>query len=100
MAASLFRDDAPWLYELVMEVYRAVKSGDSTAIEAELARLERFSDFTARGPLMDELVFRDKESYLLMREFPRMLHHMLSRTLEPKKPQPRRRQLPLQPEQP
>lgn len=91
MAASFFRDEAPWLYELVMEVYRAVKSGDSTAIEAELARLERFSNFTARGPFMEEFGFRDKESYMLMREFPRMLHHMLSRTLEVKKPQPRRR---------
>jgi len=27
MAASLMRDDAPWLYELALEVYRAVKSG-------------------------------------------------------------------------
>lgn len=91
MAASFFRDEAPWLHELVMEVYRAVKSGDSTAIEAELARLQRFSEFTARGPFMEEFGFRDKESYMMMREFPRMLHHMLSRTLEVKKPHARRR---------
>jgi hypothetical protein len=44
MAASIVRDDVPWLYELAMEVYRAVKSGDRETIERELARLERFSD--------------------------------------------------------
>ena len=43
IAASLVREDAPWLYELAMEVYRAVKSGDWGAIEREVARLDRFS---------------------------------------------------------
>lgn len=100
MAASVFRDDAPWLYELVMEVYRAVKSGDSTAIETEMARLQRFSEFTARGAFMEEFGFgRDKESYMMLREFPRMLHHMLSRMLEENKPHPRRRPPGRQPEQ-
>jgi hypothetical protein len=91
MAASVFRDDAPWLYELGMEVYRAVKSGDSAAIETEMARLERFSEFTMRGPFMEEFGLAGKESYIFFREFPRMLHHMLNRMLEEKKPHPRRR---------
>lgn len=91
MAASVIRDDAPWLYELAMEVYRAVKSGDPVAIETEMARLQRFSEFTMRGPFMEEFGFGGKESYMFLREFPRMLHRMLSRTLEEKKPHPRRR---------
>lgn len=40
MAASVVREDAPWLYELAMEVYRAVKSGDAAAIEQEIMRLQ------------------------------------------------------------
>jgi hypothetical protein len=85
MAASLVREDAPWLYELAMEVYRAVKSGDAEAIEREVSRLRNFSEFTMRGPFMEEFGL-GKESHIFLMEFPRMLEHMLRRTLEEKKP--------------
>jgi hypothetical protein len=91
MAASIIRDDAPWLYELAMEVYRAVKSGDTAEIEREMTRLERFSEFTLHGPFMEEFGFGGKEMHMFFREFPRMLQHLLSRTLKEKKPSPRRR---------
>ncbi len=100
MAASVIRDDAPWLYELAMEVYRAVKSGDPAAVETEIARLQRFSEFTMRGPFMEEFGFGDKESYMFVREFPRMLQHMLMRTPVEKKPHPPRRTPRSQPDQP
>jgi hypothetical protein len=89
MAASMIRDDAPWLYELAMEVYRAVKSGKAEAIERELRRLRNFSEFTMRGPFLEEFGF-GKESYMFLREFPHMLEHMLSRTLERKQAKGRR----------
>ncbi len=85
MAASFVRDDAPWLYELAMEVYRAVKSGDVVAIEQEMARLRHFSEIMMHGPFMEELGFGGKESHVFFMEFPRMLEHMLMRTLEEKK---------------
>lgn len=91
MAASIIRDDVPWLYELAMEVYRAVKSGDAAEIEREMARLERFSELPLRGAFMEEFGFGGKEMHILLMEFPRMLQHILSRTLKEKKPQPRRR---------
>jgi len=86
MAASFVREDAPWLYELAMEVYRAVKSGDAAAIEQEMMRLQRFSKMMMRGPFMEEFGFGGKESQMFFMEFPRMLEHMLIRTLEEKKP--------------
>ena len=82
MAASMVRDDAPWLYELAMEVYRAVKSGDPEAIEKEMGRLHRFSEFAMQGPFMEEFGFGGRESHMFFMEFPRMLQHLLSRTLE------------------
>ncbi len=93
-AASMVREDAPWLYELAMEVYRAVKSGDRETIEREIARLRRFSDVSMRGPWME---FSDRESQMMAMEFPRMLDHLLMRTLEqgraakPKKTSTRKR---------
>jgi hypothetical protein len=85
------RDDAPWLYELAMEVYRAVKSGDPEAIELEMSRLHRFSELGMRGPFMEEFGFGGKETHMVFMEFPRMLEHMLRRTLEEKKPDKVRR---------
>jgi len=86
MAASMVRDDAPWLYELAMEVYRAVKSRDTEAIKQEMTRLRRFSEFGMHGPFMEELGMGDRESHMLFMEFPRMLDHFLRRTLSQQMP--------------
>lgn len=86
MAASVVRDDMPWLYELAMEVYRAINSGDPDSIERETRRLRRFSDVMRRGPFMEEFGFGDKQSHMFAMEFPRMLEHMLRRTLDTGKP--------------
>jgi hypothetical protein len=85
MAASMVRDDAPWLYELALEVYKAVKSGDREVIEVEMGRLRKFSEITMRGPFMEEFGgYNGKETHMFLMEFPRMLDHMLRRTLEQK----------------
>jgi hypothetical protein len=85
IAASLIRDDMPWLYELAIEIYRAVKVGNTEAINSEMMRLRRFSEMMMRGPFMDELGFDYKESRMLAMEFHRMFEHVLMRTLSMKK---------------
>ena len=86
MAASIVRDDMPWLYELAMEVYRAAKTGNAESIEREIQRLRRFSELMMRGPFMEEFGIRSKEYHMIAMEFPRMLEHTLRRTLEMEKP--------------
>lgn len=90
MTASIVRDEMPWLYELAMEVYRAVKSGNTDAIEAEMRRLRQFSELMMRGPLMHDMGYGDKDSHMFAMEFPRMLEHLLRRTLEMRKVHRRR----------
>ena len=97
MAASVVREDAPWLYELAMEVYRSVKSGNRAEIEREMNRLERFSELALRGPFM-ELFGGGKEMHMWAMEFPRMLHHMLVRNLKEAKSQRGRRVARLDPD--
>ena len=99
MAASMIKDDVPWLYELAMEVYRAVKSGELAAIEQEMHRLRRFTEFSMQGPFMEEMGFGDRESHMFLMEFPRMLERMLERSLHEKKPglPQRRLRLPKEP---
>lgn len=95
IAASLIRDDAPWLYELAMEIYRAVISGEPNKIEREMSRLHRLSRFIMRGPFMEEFGFGSKESHMFLMEFPRMLEKMLEqmlrRSIGDKKPSLRKR---------
>jgi hypothetical protein len=90
VAASFIRDDAPWLYELAMEVYRAVKSNNPPAIQREMKRLRRFSEVMMRGPFQEEFGFESKDTFMFYREFPRMLEQLLSRTME-QEPHLRRR---------
>ncbi|MDA1258447.1 MAG: toll/interleukin-1 receptor domain-containing protein, partial [Chloroflexi bacterium] len=86
MAASIVRDDVPWLYELAMEVYRAAKTGNVDAIERELNRLSRFSEMMMRGPFMEEFGFGRNEHHMIAMEFPRMLEHTLRHTLDMRRP--------------
>jgi hypothetical protein len=91
MAASIVREDMPWLYELAMEVYRAVKSGNVESIEREMQRLRRFTKVMMHGPFMEEFGFGHKEYHMIAMEFPRMLEHTLRRTLEANKPPTKRK---------
>ncbi|MGA2588183.1 MAG: toll/interleukin-1 receptor domain-containing protein [Candidatus Aminicenantales bacterium] len=91
MAASVIRDDAPWLYEIAMDAYRAAKSGDPVAVKREITRIHHFSEIMMRGPFMEEFGMGGKEMHMFFMEFPRMLEHMLHRTIEERKPVTRRR---------
>lgn len=82
MVASVVRDDMPWLYELAMEVYRAVKTGDGRAAQQEMRRLRRFAEIMAGNPFAEELGLANPESRMFAIEFPRMLENMLMRALE------------------
>jgi len=91
MAASLVKEDMPWLYELAMEAYRAAKAGDAEAIERELHRLRRFSELTAHGPFMEEMGLGRKDSQIILREFPYMLERALMRVHEERELSDRKR---------
>jgi len=82
MAASMIRDDVPWLYELAMEVYRVARSSNPQAIERELKRLQRFSEVLRHSPFMHEFGASTKESHMFAMEFPRLLERILIHKLQ------------------
>ena len=82
MAASMVRDETPWLYELAMESYRAIKSGKTELIKAEMSRVRRFYESKMFMMMSEEFGFNDKESHMMTREFPRLLEHALSDALD------------------
>jgi hypothetical protein len=81
----------PWFYEIAVEAYHAIKTGDTETAEREIQRLGHFTERFMHGPFMEE--FGGKEMHMLMMEFPRMFDHMLRRCIEAKKSVPRRRGL-------
>ncbi len=89
VAASMVRDDMPWFYEMALEAYHAIKSGDVEAAERETRRLRGLSEILMHGPFMEE--FATKETHMFMMEFPRMLDRLVRRYVENKQPTPRRK---------
>lgn len=85
IAASMIRDDVPWLYELMMDAYRAAMSGDNAAIDREAARLRRLanSKMMMHGPWLD---YAEPETHYIIREFPRMVEMVLQRAKEERQP--------------
>ena len=80
--ASMIRDELPWLYEIVVDAYRAVKNGTPLDVEREIGRLRRISKFIMGGPFMEEFGMGSKETQIFLMEFPHMLEQMLSRHAE------------------
>lgn len=73
--ASLFREDLPWLYEIGMEVYKAVCSGIPEEAERALHRFRRASKFLMRGPFIHEKMGFDPMSVdMMMMERNHFLH--------------------------
>lgn len=53
--ASMVREDAPWLYEIGMEAYRALKNGRREQGRDALRQFQRAAEVTLRGPYREEL---------------------------------------------
>lgn len=74
MLASLFREDAPWLYELGAEAYRAFRYGPSAEARAALKRFKRALELLKRGPIpAEELGVDHRMIHVLSRELDHLL---------------------------
>lgn len=83
IAASMVRDEMPWFYEIALETYRALKSGNTQDAERQIKLLRRLPEMLMRGPFMEE--FGSKDMHMFMMEMPHMIVHMAHRYLEKKK---------------
>jgi hypothetical protein len=82
-AASMVRDEMPWFYEIALETYRALNSGDTQETERQIKRLHWLREMVIHGPLMEN--FCSKDMHMFMMEYPHMIEHMAHRCLENKK---------------
>lgn len=77
MMFSMLRDDFPWLYELGLQLYHAIESGNSKAIERARGKIMNTIEMTRHGgAFMGEIMGGPEDDDSMM-----MLHHTL-RSLE------------------
>ena len=72
MMFSLLRDDYPWLYELGVQLYRAIETGNPREIERVRRTILETIDMTRRGPFMHEMMDGPEDEEAMM-----ALHHLV-----------------------
>ena len=76
MVASLFRDDLPWLYELAVDAYRAIREKRNDSSQA-FERMRKAFELTLRGPFPIEEFGIDPEMiFVALHDLERYYSHL------------------------
>lgn len=81
MFISMFRDEMPWLYEVGLDLYHALKSNDVHQIEVAKVSLERVTKISMNGPWAREMMTgpEDEDTFMMMRHLPELLDEVVRR---------------------
>lgn len=83
--ASLVRDDAPLLYEVAIEAFRALTSGTQKAVDQIIRSVNMLGELP-RSHMFEELgIIDSRETHMLMMEGPNILERMVMRCLKDRK---------------
>lgn len=75
---SALKDDLPWVYEVGLELYRALRNGDPNMIADARREFSVILEVTTHGPLFHELMRpEDEETYFMIRHLPEMIDRFL-----------------------
>ena len=75
---SVFKDDVPWIYEIGLELYRALRSGDAKTISEAREELIAILEATSHGPFFHEIMRpEDEEVYFMIRHLPEMIDRFI-----------------------
>jgi hypothetical protein len=75
---SLYKDDLPWLYELGLELYRALESQNLELISLSAKKIRTCVDVCLHGPLGEMFMGQDEmRSMRVFRHLPDMMEHYL-----------------------
>jgi hypothetical protein len=79
---SILRDDFPWIYELGLELYHALRKEDHLDIARAHKNLVLMLEITSRGPFMHEIMRpEDEELFFMIRHLPEMLERFMERSV-------------------
>ncbi len=79
---SVLREDFPWLYELGLEMYHALRSGESKKINEARNNLMTILEVTTHGPFLHEM-YRpdDEELFFMVKHLPQMVERFMERSV-------------------
>ena len=84
---SVFREDIPWLYDMGLDLYHALRGGDQKAILAARSDLQAILEATTHGPFFHEMLRpEDEEVYFLVRHIPEMIDRFLAPIIDKESP--------------
>jgi hypothetical protein len=84
LVLSLLKDDAPWVYEPGMELYRAMVREDSVAFMRARKHFRMVLETARHGPWLHEMLrSEDEESFFLVRHLPEMLERFVGEYASP-----------------
>lgn len=81
LSISLMRDDFPWLYELGLDLYHALRKGSMKEISEARRNFLAIIEATMHGPFLREM-YRpdDEEVFFMIQHLPQMMERFLDRT--------------------
>jgi hypothetical protein len=80
---GIFRNDFPWLYDIGLETYRAIKTGEPKKIEIAIRDFRRVIELTLREPIIESLD-SEPESVMVLRDYLERISHRYRRSSEGK----------------
>jgi hypothetical protein len=88
LVGSIFKDEMPWLYELLLDAYREIRGGDSERGRASVARLRRILRRAWHSPFMEELGCEPRpELRHLLQDLPEVFERYLERSVQLRLPE-------------
>lgn len=79
---SFVKADAPWLYEVGMQIYRAIQLKDRNAVVASHKQFQIVTEFMLRGPMGRDILREDEDSYMMVRYVPELIERSVVEFLE------------------
>lgn len=70
---AFVKEDAPWLYEIGMEIYRAMLTEERNTVRAAHKQFQATMDLMMHGPWSRDLFRDDEESFMVARYLPEII---------------------------
>lgn len=78
---SILREDFPWIYEVGLELYHALRRGNPKEISIAQKELIAIVELTSRGPFSREFISSgDEDAYFVLKSLPEMVERFLERS--------------------
>ena len=89
MMSSMLRDDFPWLYELGIQLYRAIEEGDSRAIERARRTIKAMIEMTHHSPFIHDLKggSDDDEALMALEHLVHIVDRYIQQPMRRRKPE-------------